>query len=83
MKTRFIDEQIIQMLKEPEAREKTADVFRRYGISQALLQKGGLRRSCPFPADVLCGSKQTHLCTSMPPRGGHIIKAHMNHKSGL
>ncbi len=30
MKTRFTDEQIIQMIKEQEAGEKTADVCRRY-----------------------------------------------------
>ena len=30
MKKRFIDEQIIQMLKEQEAGEKTADLCRRY-----------------------------------------------------
>ena len=34
MKPRFNDEQIIQMLKEQEAGEKTADLCRRYGISQ-------------------------------------------------
>jgi len=34
MKTRFTDEQIIHMIKEQEAGERTADVCRRYGISQ-------------------------------------------------
>ncbi len=34
MKTRFTDEQIIQMIKEQEAGERTADVCRRCGISQ-------------------------------------------------
>ncbi len=34
MKTSFTDEQIIQMIKEQEVGEKTADVCRRYGISQ-------------------------------------------------
>ena len=34
MKRRFIDEQIIQMIKEQEAGERTADVCRRYGISE-------------------------------------------------
>lgn len=33
MKKRFTDEQIIAMIKEQEAGEKTADVCRRYGIS--------------------------------------------------
>ena len=35
MKKRFTDEQIIAMLKEQEAGEKTADLCRRYAISQA------------------------------------------------
>ena len=34
MKKRFTEEQIIQILKEPEAGERTADVGRRHGISQ-------------------------------------------------
>ena len=33
MKARFKDEQIIAMIKEQEAGEKTADVCRRHGIS--------------------------------------------------
>ena len=36
MKKRFTDGQIIQMLKEQEVGEKTADLCRRYGISQAV-----------------------------------------------
>lgn len=32
MKKRFTDEQIIVMIKEQEAGEKTADVCRRHGI---------------------------------------------------
>jgi len=39
MKKRFTDEQIIQMLKEQEAGEKTADLCRRYGISQGTFYK--------------------------------------------
>ena len=35
MKRRFSDEQIIQMIKEQEAGERTGDVCRRYGISEA------------------------------------------------
>lgn len=35
MKARFTDEQIISMIKEQEAGEKTADVCRRHGISSA------------------------------------------------
>ena len=39
MKKRFTDEQIIQMPKEQEAGEKTADLCRRYGISQGTFYK--------------------------------------------
>ncbi len=39
MKKRSTDEQIIQMLKEQEAGEKTADLCRRYGISQGTFYK--------------------------------------------
>ncbi len=35
MKARFTDEQIIAMIKEHEAGEKTADVCRQHGISWA------------------------------------------------
>jgi len=50
MKKRFTDEQIITMLKEQEAGEKTADLCRRYGISQGAFYKykskyGGMKRS--------------------------------------
>jgi hypothetical protein len=34
LKTRFTDEQIIQMIKEQEAGERTSDVCRRYGIGR-------------------------------------------------
>ena len=39
MKERFTEEQIIQILKEQEAGERTADVFRRHGISQPTFYK--------------------------------------------
>ncbi len=39
MKKRFTDEQIIAMLKEQEAGEKTADLCRRYRISQGTFYK--------------------------------------------
>lgn len=39
MKVRFTDEQIIAMIKEQEAGEKTADVCRRRGISSATFYK--------------------------------------------
>jgi len=50
MKKRFTDEQIIGMLKEQEAGEKTADLCRRYGISQGTFYKykskyGGMQPS--------------------------------------
>ena len=39
MKLRFSDEQIIQIIKEQEAGERTADVCRRYGISTGTFYK--------------------------------------------
>jgi len=39
MKKRFTDEQIISILKEQEAGERTSDVCRRHGISQATFYK--------------------------------------------
>jgi putative transposase len=39
MKARFTDEQIIAIIKEQEAGEKTADVCRRHGISSATFYK--------------------------------------------
>ena len=39
MKARFTDEQIIAMIKEQEAGEKTADVCRRHGVSSATFYK--------------------------------------------
>jgi len=50
MKNRFTEEQIIGILKEQEAGERTADVCRRHGISQATFYKykskyGGLEVS--------------------------------------
>ena len=39
MKKRFTEEQIIQILKEQEAGERTADVCRRHGISQPTFYK--------------------------------------------
>ncbi|PUB13092.1 putative transposase [Yoonia sediminilitoris] len=56
MKARFTDEQIIAMIKEQEAGEKTADVCRRHGISSATFYKykseyGGME---PRDAKRLC-----------------------------
>ena len=39
MKARFTDEQIIAMVQEQEAGEKTADVCRRHGINSATFYK--------------------------------------------
>ncbi|MEL7464857.1 MAG: transposase [Pseudomonadota bacterium] len=39
MKPRFSDEQIIQIIKEQEAGERTADVCRRHGISTGTFYK--------------------------------------------
>ena len=49
-KRHFTDEQIISMLKEQKAGERTADVCRRHGISQATFYKykanyGGMKPS--------------------------------------
>jgi len=40
------DEQVIQMIKEQEASEKTADVCRRYGISDATFYIYGCLSRC-------------------------------------
>ena len=50
MKTRFTDEQIIQMIKEQEAGEKTADVCRRHGISQGTFYKYKPKYGCKVPS---------------------------------
>ena len=39
MKKRFTEEQIIQILKEQEAGERTADICRRHGVSQPTFYK--------------------------------------------
>lgn len=39
MKKRFTEEQIIQILKEQEAGERTVDICRRHGISQPTFYK--------------------------------------------
>ena len=39
MKKRFTEEQIIQILKEQAADERTADVCRRHGVSQPTFYK--------------------------------------------
>ena len=52
MKKRFTDEQIIQMLKEQEAGEKTADLCRRYGISPATFYKYKSKYGGMEPSDA-------------------------------
>jgi len=39
MNARFTDEQIIAMIREQEAGEKTAELCRRHGISSAVFSK--------------------------------------------
>jgi putative transposase len=56
MKKRFTDEQIISILKEQESGERTADVCRRHGISQATFYKyksrsGGILNRAGFAGD--------------------------------
>ena len=52
MKARFTDEQIIQMIKEPEAGERTADVCRRHGISQGTFYKYKSKYGGMEPSDA-------------------------------
>jgi putative transposase len=52
MKARFTDEQIIQMIKEQEAGERTADVCRRYGISQGTFYKYKSKYGGMEPSDA-------------------------------
>ena len=52
MKTRFTEEQIIQMIKEQEADEQTADVCRRYGISQGTFYKYRSKYGGMEPSDA-------------------------------
>ena len=52
MKKRFTDEQIIAMLKEQEAGEKTADLCRRYGISQGTFYKYKSKYGGMEPSDA-------------------------------
>jgi len=52
MKKRFTDEQIIAMLKEQVAGEKTADLCRRYGISQATFYKYKSKYGGMEPSDA-------------------------------
>jgi putative transposase len=53
MKSLFTDEQIIRMIKEQEAGEKTADVCRRHGISQATFYKFKSRYGGMEPSDAM------------------------------
>ncbi len=52
MKKRFSDEQIIQMIKEQEAGEKTAELCRRYGISQGTFYKYKSKYGGMEPSDA-------------------------------
>jgi len=52
MKKRFTDEQIISMIKEQEAGEKTADLCRRYGISQGTFYKYKSKYGGMEPSDA-------------------------------
>jgi len=52
MKARFTDEQIIQMIKEQEAGERTADVCRRHGISQGTFYKYKSKYGGMEPSDA-------------------------------
>ena len=52
MKKRFTDEQIISILKEQEAGERTSDVCRRHGISQATFYKYKSKYGGMEPSDA-------------------------------
>ena len=52
MNARFTDEQIIAMIKEQEAGEKTADVCRRHGISSATFYKYNSKYGGMEPSDA-------------------------------
>ena len=52
MKARFTDAQIIGMIKEQEAGEKTAEVCRRHGISSATFYKYKSKYSGMEPSDA-------------------------------
>ena len=52
MKKRFTDEQIISILKEQEAGERTAEVCRRHGISQATFYKYKAKFGGMEPSDA-------------------------------
>ncbi|AGI69811.1 putative IS3-family transposase [Octadecabacter antarcticus 307] len=52
MKARFTDEQIIAIIKEQESGEKTADVFRRHGISSATFYKYTSKYGGMEPSDA-------------------------------
>ena len=54
MKRRFSDEQIIQMIKEQEAGERTGDVCRRYGISEATFYKYKSKYGGMEASDAVC-----------------------------
>ena len=46
-RARFTEEQIIAVLKEHEARAKTADLARRHGVTEAMLDTAALRELLP------------------------------------
>lgn len=52
MKKRFTEEQIIAILKEQEAGERTADVCRRHGISSATFYKYKSKYGGMEPSDA-------------------------------
>ena len=70
MKARFTDEQIIAMIKEQEAGERTADACRRHGISSATFYKYKSKYGGMVPSDAKrlraleAGKRQAvvHLC---------------------
>ncbi|NRP30899.1 transposase [Aliiroseovarius sp. xm-m-378] len=64
MKTSFTDEQIMQMLKEQEAGERTADVCRRYALPGRVLHSN-------IPRGGLARARSTNTNPSIPVRNWH------------
>jgi putative transposase len=75
MKKRFSDEQIISMLKEQEAGDRTADVCRRHGISQATFYKYKAKYGGMEPSDAVQGNS-LHLKSTIAATAASSLSAH-------
>ena len=59
---RFTDEQIIQMIKEQEAGERTADVCRRCGVNQGAFYINGCLSRCTGFIELICWLQSSIQC---------------------